>query len=169
MLSLGNPQISCFLTQLCKGPDQNTGKVATAHLSHLPSHLLLVLLGKRSAGGALPATAGPPDVWAGVGTATIPRGQVCSLQHLLGRNGCCHRKGLHKEGAKRHYITAISHLRRQRSQKHHQTLPGSLIPYSETAQKTVTGPSPAGKAGVRLLTCPEGKILFPGDRFMTCR
>lgn len=120
MLSSGSPQISCFLTQLCKGPDQNTGKVATARLSHLPSHLLLALLGKRGAGGALPATAEPPAAWAGVGTAPLPlyleTGFVpCSL--CWGGNGSCHRKGLHKEGAKRHYVTAISPLRKQRSQK----------------------------------------------------
>lgn len=93
----------------------------------------------------------------------------CSI--CWGGNGFCHRKALHKEGAKGHCVTAISPLRKQSSQKHHQTLPGNLIPYSESRQKTVTGPNPAGKARIRLLTCLEGKktpFPFPGDRFMTC-
>lgn len=94
MLFLGSPQMSCFLTQLCKGPDQNTGKVATACLSHLPFHLLLALLGKRGAAGALPATAESPAAWAGVGTpATVPKSQVGSLQHLLGRKWVLPQKG----------------------------------------------------------------------------
>lgn len=75
-------------------------------------------------------------------------------------NGSCHRKGLHKKGERGHYVAASSPARKQRSQEHHQTLPGNLIPYSETGQEMVAGPNPAGKVqDEKLLMCPEGKLL----------
>lgn len=129
----------------------------------LPFPSPLALLGKR-AGGALPATAESPAAWTGVGTAHLPlyleaKFVPCSI--CWGGNGSCHRKGLHKGGAKGHYVTAISPPRKQRSQKHHQTLPGNLIPYLETTQGTVTGPNPAGKAEIRSCLHALRRNSFP--------